>query len=169
MKKIFFSVAMVVVMASVGLAMAQGRDGGPGMGMHSGPYPGSARPEGAAPWRALDLTPEQRQKLKEMREGFSRVSIPLRNEIRGKRFELQALWMQTNPDQDRILAKQKEIIALRSDLLEKATKNRLEMRKILTPEQQAKWIHLRSQSRPWGGHDGGYGVGPGPAYYDGGS
>ena len=165
MKKIFFSVAMVVVMASVGLAMAQGRDRGPGMGMHSGPYPGGARPEGAAPWRALDLTPEQTQKMKDLRESFSKVSIPLRNEIGSKRFELQALWMQTNPDQDKILAKQKEIIALRSDLLEKATKNRLEMRKILTPEQQAKWIHLRSQSRSWGGHDRSDGFGPGPAPY----
>ena len=166
MKKIIVSLVMVVILPSVGLAMAQSWDRGPGMGMHYGPYPGGARSEGPAPWRALDLTPEQSQKMKDLRESFSKVSIPLRNEIRSKRFELQALWMQTNPDQDKILAKQKEIIALRSDLLEKATKNRLEMRKILTPEQQAKWTYLRSQSRPWRGYDSGYGFGPGPAHYN---
>jgi Spy/CpxP family protein refolding chaperone len=115
MKKTIFSLMMVVMVAGVGLAMAEGRDRGPGMGTHYGPYPGGARPEGAAPWRLLDLSPEQSQKMKDLRESFSKVSIPLRNEIRGKRFELQALWMQMNPDQDKILAKQKEIIALRSD------------------------------------------------------
>ncbi len=42
------------------------------------------------------------------------------------------------PIGEKILAKQKEINTLRAQLQEKGTKNRLEMRKILTPEQQAQ-------------------------------
>jgi Spy/CpxP family protein refolding chaperone len=167
MKKILVSLVMVLVLPSVGLALSEGWERGPGMGMHYGPYPGGAHSAGQRLMQALNLTPEQSQKMKDLRESFSNVSIPLRNEIRGKRFELQAFWMQANPDQDKILAKQKEIIALRSDLLEKATKNRLEMRKILTPEQQAKWTYLRSQFRPWRGYDKEYGFGAGPAHHEG--
>ncbi len=51
---------------------------------------------------------------------------------------MQTLWAQTNPDQEKILAKQKEINALMAQLQEKATKHRLEMRQVLTPEQQAR-------------------------------
>jgi Spy/CpxP family protein refolding chaperone len=46
--------------------------------------------------------------------------------------ELKALWLQTNPDERKILEKQKEINGLRAQLQEKSIKNRLEMRKMLT-------------------------------------
>jgi Spy/CpxP family protein refolding chaperone len=69
-----------------------------------------------------------------------------------KKLELKALWVQTNPDEGKILAKQKEINALRVQLQEKATQNRLEMRKILSPEQQAKLVNLLNRHRGWHGY-----------------
>lgn len=166
MKKIIVVFVMVVILSGVGLAMAQDWDRGPGMGMHYGPYPGAARSAGPGPWVALNLTPEQGQKMKDLRNSFFKESIPLRNEMMSKRFELRALWMQANPDEEKILAKQREINVLRTEIEEKATKNRLEMRKILTPEQQDKWTYLRGQSRSWRDYGRGSRFGPGHGHYD---
>jgi Spy/CpxP family protein refolding chaperone len=87
--------------------------------------------------------------MQALRESFLKEKIPLRNELMLKRLELRGLWMQTNPEETKILAKQKEINALRAQLGEKITKNRLEMRKILTPEQQAQLISFLGRHRVW--------------------
>ena len=171
MKKIMVAVMMVALLAAGGLVMAQGYEKGPGMGMgygpHSGGHLGSHRL-----WRALNLTPEQVEKMKALRKSFFEKALPLRNDLRSKKFELKALWLQPNVDEEKILAKQKEINALRDQLQEKATRNRLEIRRILTPEQQAKLISLRSQHwhryHKWHRHHRygrGCGFGPGPGHH----
>jgi Spy/CpxP family protein refolding chaperone len=166
MKKIIFAIIMAAILATAGVAMGQGWGKGPGMGMGYGPYSGGARAWGPGLWRALNLTPEQVEKIKALRGSFFKEKIPLRNDLMSKRLELRALWAQTNPDEEKILAKQKEINALRAQLEEKATRNRLEMLKILTPEQRAQWQaykasfgYGRGYRRGWG-----WGRGPGPGY-----
>ncbi len=150
MKKTIVAVFVIALMATSGLAMAQGWGRGEGMGPgHGGPGHG---PGGWA--AALNLTPEQNQKMQELRAAHFKETIPLRNELMGKRLELRALWAQTDPDQGKILAKQKEINALMAQLQEKATKHRLEMRKILTPEQ-------RTKLGTFAGRRGGFGPGHG--------
>jgi zinc resistance-associated protein len=161
MKKIIVAVAMVAVLATAGLAMAQGSDKGPGMGRGYGRHSDGNRSAGPGPWAHLNLTPEQVEKMKALRESFFKEKMPLQNELMGNRLELKALWMQTNPDEQKILAKQKDINTLRAQIEEKATRNRLEMRKILTPEQQAKWIHSLNRHQVWGGHNRRCGFGPG--------
>jgi Spy/CpxP family protein refolding chaperone len=81
-----------------------------------------------------------------------------------KRLELRALWVQTNPDEVKILAKQKEMNALKAQLQEKSTKNRLEMLKILTPEQQAQWQAYKASFRHGHGYGRGCGFGRGPGH-----
>ena len=164
-KGIVLAIMVVVLLPGLGLAMTPASERG--MGLNYPPYPGG-RSAGPALWAALNLSPEQGQKMRDLRESLFKESIPLRNEIRSKRFELKALWAQTSPDEGKILAKQKEISVLRSDLQEKVTKSRLEMRKILTPEQQAKWSYLRAQFRRSRGFDGGYQFGPAHGYFGGG-
>jgi Spy/CpxP family protein refolding chaperone len=146
MKKMIVALMVVALVATAGMAMAQGW--GRGMGYGPGPCagygpgygPGSGMgygPRGS--WGpALNLTAEQSQKIQAMREGFFKETLPLRNEMQIKKLELRTLWAQTNPDQDKILAKQREVNALRAQLQEKGTQHRLEMRKVLTPEQQAQ-------------------------------
>jgi Spy/CpxP family protein refolding chaperone len=63
---------------------------------------------------------------------------PLREELFKKSTELRSLWLIQNPDQAKITALQKEILNLNSKLQEKGTNLRLEIRKVLTPEQQAQ-------------------------------
>jgi Spy/CpxP family protein refolding chaperone len=147
MKKMIVAVLVITLIATSGLAIAQGWGRGEGM-MGPGHGPGG----GAA---GLNLSPEQNQKMQALRESHFKETIPLRNEIMGKRLELRTLWAQTNPDQERILAKQKEVNALMGQLQEKATKHRLEMRQILTPEQRAK---LGAFPGRRGGFDPGYGM-----------
>jgi len=140
-KKISVAVTMVALLATAGLAMGQGH----GMGMGYGPHTSGPLSAGYGLWEALNLTPEQMQKMQALRENFLREKIPLSNELELKRFEMRGLWMQTNPDEGKILAKQREINDLRAQIGEKSIKNRFEMRKILTPEQQAKLINLRGR------------------------
>jgi zinc resistance-associated protein len=147
MKKMIVAVMVISLLATAGLAMAQGWGRGPGYGPDYGPR-GAWGP-------GLNLSAEQNQKIQAMKESFFKETLPLRNEMQTKRLELRTLWVQTNPDQEKILAKQKEINALRAQLQEKSTKNRLEMRKVLTPEQQA-------QLGAYGpGFGPGFGPGPG--------
>jgi len=162
MKKIIVAVMMAAIMATAGLAMGQGQAKGPGMGY--GPYSGGARSGGPGPWGALNLTPEQVEKMSALRGSFFKEKIPLRNELMSKRLELRALWVQTNPDEEKILAKQKEINGLRAQLQEKATKNRLEILKILSPEQRAQWQAYKSSFRHGRGYGRRCGFGPGPGY-----
>ena len=159
MKKLFIAVLAVVFLASAGIALAQGwgRGGGMGYGPCGQGYgPGAGGPGPLA--SKLNLTPEQNQKIQAMNEAFFKETIPLRNDLMAKQLELKGLWGQTTPDQEKILAKQKEINALRAQMQEKGTKHRLEMRKVLTPEQVAKFQEFQGGPGMMGP---GFGMGPG--------
>jgi Spy/CpxP family protein refolding chaperone len=166
MRKIIVAVMVVALLATAGVAMAQGWGRGPGYGPGpSGPGAGPGYGPRGAWGPGLNLTPEQTQKMQDLQENFFKGSLTLRNEMQIKQLELRTLWAQTNPDQEKLLAKQKEINALRTQLQEKATQNRLEMRKILTPEQQAQLgAYGPGYGMRGGMMGGGFGPGPGMGY-----
>jgi len=173
MKKLMIAVLAVALLATSGVVMAQGWGGGPGggrghgMGMGYGPddpgYGPRGPGDGPGAWaQKLNLSAEQTQKMQTLRESFFKETIPLRNEMTIKKLELQTLWAQAKPDGEKILAKQKEINALRAQFQEKATKSRLEARNILTPEQQAQVGTFWGSGRGFGpGHGMRGGFGPG--------
>lgn len=180
-KSILTAVLAIVLLATSGLAFAQGWGRGAGMGygpgMGFGPGPGICpAPYGPGyflgAWAAnLNLTAEQVQKMQALREAFWKEIAPVQSELVSKRLELRSLWLQPNPDRDKILAKQKEINALREKVQEKAIKHRLEMRQILTPEQQAKLEAAFGWFGPGAGFGGrgrfgpGRGMGYGPCFW----
>jgi Spy/CpxP family protein refolding chaperone len=165
MKKILVAVVMVAVLAAAGLVMAQDSGKSPAMERGYGFHGRGDRSAGPVPWDRLNLTPDQVDKLKALRKSFLEEKIPLQNDLMRERLEMKALWMQANPDEQKILAKQQEINSLRAQIGEKAIKNRLEMRKILTPEQQAMWIQLLGRHQAWRGHDRWCGFGRGPGQH----
>ena len=117
----------LALIAMAGLAVAAG----PGFGFgDKGNCP--------AGMNRLNLTPEQKTKLGELQETHWKDTISLRNEMQIKRLEMRALWIAPNPDKDKILVKQKELNGLRDKLQAKSTDFRLDIRKILTPEQAAQ-------------------------------
>ncbi len=132
MKTIFALVGVMALLTFPISAMAQGW----GMGMHQGLGYG---PSWMGRWASsLNLNNEQMQKLEALHERFLKETISMRNDLALKEVELRTLWLQTNPEEGKILAKEKEINTLRSQIQEKGTKYLLEGRKVLTPEQQAK-------------------------------
>jgi Spy/CpxP family protein refolding chaperone len=160
MKRLAFLIMAGVLVASNAWAF---RDG-PGMGAGCGLGPGYGMgPRWAA---ALDLTEDQQAQIQAKQEVFRTDIDPLRDKLFSKKMELRNLWAQTNPDQVKISAKQKEIQAIQNELQEKRTQLQLECREVLTPDQQEKLatnVGYRGGQggRGWGGAGRGMG-GRGP-------
>ena len=131
-KTIIIGLSLVLGLALVAtVALAWGPGFGPGFGRGFG---GPAYGVPPIP----DLTAEQSAQIQALRDGFLKEIESLQKELYTKGTELRNLWQSPNPDQAAIAAKQKEIFNLQSQLQEKATNFRLEIRKLLTPEQQAQ-------------------------------
>ncbi len=81
--------------------------------------------------RFAKLTPEQAGKLFDLRQKFLDDTASLRKDMLVKRVELKNLWRAENPDEKLILAKVKEIDAVKAKLQEKVVPFRLEVKKIL--------------------------------------
>ncbi|MEJ5357869.1 MAG: Spy/CpxP family protein refolding chaperone [Desulfobacterales bacterium] len=126
--------AIMIAMASESLAGPGGWGGGGGMGRGPGMGPGYGGLSSELP----DLTPEQIQKMEELRKKHWAEVAPLQNERLAKRSELRALWAEPNPDQEKILAKQRELAELDLRLREKMTRHRFELHSLLTPEQRER-------------------------------
>jgi Spy/CpxP family protein refolding chaperone len=112
-------------------------------------------------WKGNRLTPEQRAKFQELRRKFIGETAQLRGAILTKRLELRSLWADPKADSQAIMNKEKELGDLQNQLRDRIVQNRLEARKLLTPEQIAE------SEQGWGRGYGfgrsammGYGYGP---------
>ena len=159
MKKTSLFAALILILASAPLVMAGPRSFKGGM---------DQGPCGKGPALAqLNLTAEQSEKVRALRESHHREVAPIRNQLFSKRAELRLLWMQTDPDPAKIKAMQKEVLDLMGQLHEMKTDYRLGFRKILTPEQLSKFLAqgLGRDQGPKGDRRGGrpyYGKDRGP-------
>lgn len=166
-KKVKIWMVGLALVAMAGVAVAAG----PGYGF-------GRNANCAGGYNQLNLTPEQKTKLTELKEKQWKDTVSLRNEMQTKRLELRTLWTAPSPDKDKILVKQKELNELRDRLQAKATDFRIEARKVLTPEQAAQvgtfgpgmgmgggmmgmGKHRMGRSGPCGGPGQGFGPGGG--------
>ena len=121
--RIKYAGAVVIAMALVlsgSLALAGPGGWDPGMGPGYGWYPFGASP-----------TSEQSEELRSRQEAYLKEITPLQNDLYSQKMELRLLWAQTNPDQKKIMTKQREINELRQELQEITTRHQFEIRKIL--------------------------------------
>jgi len=149
---------VVVVTFFVTSAFAYGPGSGRGHG--SGPHDGCD----SETLSQLNLTAEQATKIDALREAFLKDCKPLQDKTVSKRNNLKILWLQQNPDQEKILAMQKEIKALMDQIQEKRHVYRLNVYNVLTPEQKEKLKSYgsdRGSGHGRGGTTGYLGVGPG--------
>ena len=127
-----------IIALTLALAITMGTPaamaGGPGYGWGRGYGPGYAYGTAAIP----NMTPEQSTKIQALQKAHLDQMASLQQELLRKRSELRSLWLTQTPDQAKITALQKEILNLQSQLQEKGTNFNLEVRKVLTPEQQAQ-------------------------------
>jgi len=86
----------------------------------------------------LGLTEEQEGNMKALRDSQRKDMTPLKTEMLRKRAELQLLWLEDQPDGEKIKAKQKEMRETRGQIQDKVTDFRLAVHSILTPEQRSQ-------------------------------
>jgi len=122
MKKTIIGLSLILTLALAGAALARGPGFGPANGVP--PVP--------------NLTAEQTAQIQALRDGFLKENEPLQKELYAKGSEIRSLWRSPNPDQAALAAKRAELAALQSQLQKKADNLRLEIRKVLTPEQLAQ-------------------------------
>ena len=91
--------------------------------------------EGEARQHGLKLTAEQREKMREIRKAFWADTHDLRYDIQMKRLELKKLFTDPKADDATLLAKEKELNAMRQKLMDRRAEMKIEWRKVLTPEQ----------------------------------
>jgi zinc resistance-associated protein len=170
MKKRVVILGLVAVMVlGVAYAFAQGPGSGPGPGHRPG--------WGQEKWSSL--TPEQQTKFQELRQKLNDETAQLRGTMLTKRLELQSLWTNPKADPKAIVEKEKEFRGLQDQMRDKALQLKLEVRKILTPEQLSQFGsgwgmgHGLGGGRMMGGGHGmgrggmgpGRGMGPGEGCY----
>ena len=158
MKKISVIAAFLLVVASATLVMAGPRG--------KGDRGGEGLREAPTALASLNLTAEQSEKIRALRESLLKEVTPIRAQLLSKRAELRLLWIQTKLDPDKIKATQREARDLMGQMQEKRTDFRLAFRNILTPEQTSNLLAQGIGSRMghrWGdrGKDRGLGGGPG--------
>jgi len=123
------------------------------LGFARGPRGYWGRYAGYGPWYLnpplSDLTQEQIRKIGDLREKFLKEIAPLQEKLFAKRMELRSLWLSRDLDERKINALQREIIDLRAKIAQKAGELRLEISKVLTPEQREK-LSLYGPWRGWG-------------------
>jgi Spy/CpxP family protein refolding chaperone len=135
MKKTVMTVMAVFFMAVVSTSA---------FASHWGRGPGYDGPKGQGDCQAqsfrginqLNLTPDQTARLAEIRNTRMKELMPLKEQMFAKRNQIKALWLDKTPDQDKIVATQKELRSLRDQMHDKITANRIESLKVLTPAQQ---------------------------------
>ena len=115
----------------------------------------------------MNLTPEQGGKLFDLKEKFRTDTASLRKDLMVKHLEMKALWKVENPDQNAILAKQKELNALKDQMSLKMVTMRLEAKKIAPHAFFGMGMHHGGGMGMGGGcgmgPGGGMGMGPGMA------
>ena len=107
----------------------------------------------------MNVTPEQASQLFDLKEKMHADTAGLRKQMMVKRAEMAALWKAANPDQNAILAKQKELNALREQMQQKMVAFRLEAKKI-APNAAFGMGH--GFGKGMGGGCGGPGMAPPP-------
>jgi len=86
----------------------------------------------------LNLSKEQIDKIRELRNRYYVETHDLRYDIRMKHLELEKLFTDPKVDDATLLAKGKELGTLKVKLMEQKARMKVEWRKILTPEQIQK-------------------------------
>ena len=154
MKKAIVILGLVaMVLLGVTYVYAKGQEFGPGhKAMPSKEFWGACK--------IPNLTPEQKAKFQELHRKFNDETAQLKGSLLTKRLELQSLWSNPKTEDKAIMDKEKELRDLQNQMRDKMIQNKLEARKLLTPEQIAEFWQRRGMG-PGFGREGKKGHGHG--------
>ena len=83
----------------------------------------------------LNLTDQQQQKMDDLKFQHQKAMIQKNADLKEAKLEMRNMMRKTEVDEKAVLGKQKQISTLKAEIAEARLKHRLEMRKVLTPEQ----------------------------------
>ena len=133
------SIVALCVLLGTSAAQARGRgDGGEGMGM----------PHGARMLEHLDLTPEQRPKVQQVRYEAETAAVDPRARLERARLDLRHLLAQPGSDEKAVQKTLERLDAAESELRRVRVKEMLALRAILTPEQWATCVRMHDEGEP---------------------
>jgi Spy/CpxP family protein refolding chaperone len=108
-------------------------------------------------WERLNLTDDQKAKIKQIRESFAERNKPLFDELRAKRQELRQASKGDTFDEAMATQKLTEMAGLQARLMGERFKLHQEMLSVLTPEQKVQLEQLKAQFKTH--HGEGHGAG----------
>jgi Spy/CpxP family protein refolding chaperone len=143
------SLSAVVLTASIAVAQSVKTEGQGGKGQHrawhgQGTKRGFHRGGGAL-FSRLNLTDDQKAKLKTIRESFAERNKPLREQLRAKRQELRQASEGGTFNEALATQKLTESAAVEAKLMGERIKLNQEMMSVLTAEQKAQLDQLKAQ------------------------
>ena len=143
MRKMYVFIFAGFLLALATVAFAARSDSGPTKGsMMKGPGDASGGMDHQAAVHKLGtflkLTPEQKERMKDVGSRFWTDTRELRYEIKLKKLEMRKLVTDPKTDDQKLLAKEKEINALVHNLMDRKAQMKIEWRRVLTPEQIQK-------------------------------
>ncbi len=101
----------------------------------------------------MDLSDEQQSKMTDLRLKLQKELLPLRTELQGKVAEIHLMKTESNPSLNKIDKLIDEALELRAKMAKARVRHQLEVRKLLTPEQQKIFDSrmLQMPERKWKG------------------
>lgn len=89
--------------------------------------------------KGLNLSDEQKSKMIDLRLAHQKEMLPLQTELQGKMAELRLLKTEDNPNLNKIDQLIEGAEKIRTKIQKARVRHQLEIRKILTPQQQKLW------------------------------
>ena len=152
--------AVVVLGASLAVAQKVKTGMQEGKGRHgwSGEGMGRGHRGGGALFSRLNLTDDQKAKLKEMRQSFGSTNKPLMDQLRAKRQELRQASEGGTFNEALATQKLTEMAGLQAKLMGVRFQLHQQMLTVLTPEQKTQLDQIKAQFKERrGGRRGGFG------------
>lgn len=92
---------------------------------------------------SLNLSPDQKQKIQEMRRQIAPKTRDMRKLLNAKRMELRDMMFEATTGDDQVRSKRKEVRQLQDKIEELQINDFLSIRSILTPDQRTKLSDLK--------------------------
>ena len=142
------SLSAIALAGSIAVAQTvttdQGNPQGPRAGHFRGDHKGWGGMRGGM-FKQLNLTDDQKAKMKSIRESFATQNKPLRDQLQAKRQELRQASEGGTFNQALATQKLTEMASLEAQMMGEHFKLRQEMLSILTPEQKAQLEQSKAQ------------------------
>lgn len=118
---------------------------GPHQGWHRGDHKGFGGMRGGEFFKQLNLTDDQKAKMKQIRESFAQTNKPLMDQLRAKRQELRQASQGGTFNEALATQKLTEIAPLEAKMMGEQAKLHQDMLSVLTPEQKAQLDQAKAQ------------------------